>query len=250
MANPIEQFEIKTIQALEIPGTGIDISFTNSSLMIVISVALCAIVFGMVAGRMSEIPSRLQAFAEGIYEFVANMVKDNIGPKGHIYFPLVFSLFTLIATGNLLGLVPGAFTFTSHLAVTAALALIVFFVVLVMGFIRHGMHFLSLFAPPGVPMLIMPLIIPIEIVSFLSRPLTHALRLFINMMAGHMILKVFAGFSVAMVSAGVLGAVGSMIPMLVNSAIVGFEIFIALVQAYVFALLTCIYLKDTIEIDH
>lgn len=200
--------------------------------------------------KKSLVPTRGQLVAEGLYKFIAGLVRDNIGEKGMMYFPLVFTLFMIVLLGNLLGMIPGSFTFTSHIAVTGILALIVFFTVTIMGFVKHGLHFLQLFCPPGVPLWIAPLIIPIEIISYLSRPVTLSLRLFINMLAGHLMVKVIAGFSVMMVGAGAVGMLGSLGPMLFNVLLIGFEIFVAFVQAYVFALLTCIYLRDTVEMAH
>jgi len=248
VANPIEQFEIKPIVPFEIGG--MDLSFTNSALWMVIGAALSASLLVMAGRGRALIPTRGQLMGEMLYEFIAGLVRDNIGTKGFQYFPFVFTLFIVVMMGNLLGMVPGSFTYTSHVAVTGVLALMVFAVVTVFGIIKQGHHFLSLFCPPGVPLWIAPLIIPIEIISFLSRPITLSLRLFINMLAGHLMVKVIAGFSVMMVGAGAIGMAGSLLPMLFNVVLIGFEVFVALVQAYVFALLTCIYLKDTVELHH
>lgn len=200
--------------------------------------------------KKALIPSRGQVAAESLYQFVAGLVRDNVGQKGMQYFPLVFTLFMVVLLGNILGLIPGAFTYTSHVAVTGILALIIFVVVTIMGFVKHGLHFLQLFCPPGVPLWIAPLIVPIEIISYISRPITLSLRLFINMLAGHLMLKVIASFSLMMVGAGIGGMLGSLGPMLFNVVMIGFEVFVAFVQAYVFALLSCIYLRDTVEMAH
>lgn len=249
MSNPIEQFVIKPIVPIHVGG--IDLSFTNSSLWMTISV-VASIVFLTVAMRKKAlIPGRMQVAAEGIYNMVSNMINENLGDRGREYFPLIFTLFMVVLVGNCLGLIPYSFTYTSHLIVTAALALLIFFTVLIIGVVRHGSHFFHLFVPPGVPVWLLPLILPIEILSFLTRPITLSVRLFANMMAGHMILKVFAGFSVAMFAAfGLGGFVAGLVPAAFNVALIAFEFLVAFLQAYVFATLACIYLKDTIEIAH
>lgn len=248
MANPIHQFEIQPLVPLTVGG--IDLSFTNSALWMTVGVVASLTLLTLAMRKKALVPTRGQLVAEGLYKFISGMVRDNVGEKGMGYFPLVFTLFMVVLLGNLLGMIPGSFTYTSHIAVTGVLALIIFLVVTVMGFVRHGLHFLQLFCPPGVPLWIAPLIIPIEIISYLSRPITLSLRLFINMLAGHLMVKVIAGFSVMMVGAGVAGMLGSIGPMLFNVLLIGFEVFVAFVQAYVFALLTCIYLRDTVELAH
>ncbi len=248
MANPIHQFEIQPLVPLSLGG--VDISFTNSALWMSVAVVLSIGLLSLSMARKSMVPSRSQLMAEGLYKFIHGMVRDSVGEKGMGYFPFVFTLFIIVLFGNLLGMIPGSFTFTSHIAVTGVLALIIFLVVTVMGFVRHGLHFLQLFCPPGVPLWLTPLIIPIEIISYLSRPVTLSLRLFINMLAGHLMLKVIAGFSVMMVGAGLVGVFGSIGTALFNVLLIGFEVFVATVQAYVFALLTCIYLRDTVEMAH
>lgn len=249
MANPIHQFEIVPLGP-ELNLGGVDVTFTNSALWMVIAVIVSFVMFAMATGKKSLVPGRGQLMAEGLYKFISGMVRENVGEKGMGYFPLVFTIFMVVLLGNTLGLIPGAFTYTSHVAVTGILALIVFFVVTIMGFVKHGLHFLQLFCPPGVPLWLAPLIIPIEIISYLSRPVTLSLRLFINMLAGHLMLKVIAGFSLMMIGAGTVGMLGSLGPMLFNVLLIGFELFVAFVQAYVFALLTCIYLRDTVEMAH
>ncbi len=248
MANPIHQFEIQPLVPMSLGG--LDISFTNSALWMTIGVIASLSLLTLAMRKKALIPTRGQLVAEGLYKFISGMVRDNVGEKGMGYFPLVFTLFMVVLLGNLLGMIPGSFTYTSHIAVTGVLALIIFFVVTIMGFVKHGLHFLQLFCPPGVPLWIAPLIIPIEIISYLSRPVTLSLRLFINMLAGHLMVKVIAGFSVMMVGAGVAGMLGSLGPMFFNVLLIGFEVFVAFVQAYVFALLTCIYLRDTVELAH
>ncbi|MFA5592051.1 MAG: F0F1 ATP synthase subunit A [Micavibrio sp.] len=248
MANPIHQFEIQPLVPLTVGG--IDISFTNSALWMTIALVVSVSLLSFAMRKKALIPTRGQLMAEGLYKFIGGLVRENVGEKGMGYFPFIFTLFMVVLLGNLLGMIPGSFTYTSHVAVTGMLALIVFLIVTVMGFVRHGLRFLQLFCPPGVPLWIAPLIIPIEIISFLSRPLTLSLRLFINMLAGHLMVKVIAGFSVMMVGAGLAGMLGSLGPMLFNVLLIGFEIFVAFVQAYVFALLSCIYLRDTVELAH
>lgn len=248
MANPIHQFEIQPLVPFSIGG--VDLSFTNSALWMTVGVVLSLSLLALAMRKKALVPTRGQLVAEGLYKFISGMVRDNVGEKGMGYFPFVFTLFMIVLLGNLLGMIPGSFTFTSHIAVTGVLALIIFAVVTVMGFVKHGLHFLQLFCPPGVPLWIAPLIIPIEIISYLSRPITLSLRLFINMLAGHLMVKVIAGFSVMMIGAGLAGMLGSIGPMLFNVLLIGFEVFVAFVQAYVFALLTCIYLRDTVELAH
>lgn len=248
MADPIKQFVIKPIIPLEIGGA--DVSFTNSAMWMVAGVLLSTFFLTYFMRHKSLVPGRGQVIAEMLYEFVANMIRENIGSKGRQYFPLIFSLFIIVLMGNLLGMIPYAFTYTSHIIVTMALALMVFFIVIVVGVIRNGFQFFSLFIPPGVPMWLYPIIVPLEVMSFLARPVTLAVRLFANMMAGHLILKVFAGFSVAMLSFGIGGFVAGLIPMFFNVILIAFEIMIALLHAYVFTVLSCIYLKDTVDLHH
>ncbi len=248
MANPIHQFEIQPLIPFHIGG--IDLSFTNSSLWMTIGIVLSVGLLSLAMRKKALVPTRGQLAAEGLYKFMANMVRDNVGEKGMGYFPLVFTMFMIVLLGNVLGMIPGSFTYTSHVAVTGILALMIFVLVTIMGFVKHGFHFLQLFCPPGVPLWIAPLIIPIEIISYLSRPVTLSLRLFINMLAGHLMVKIIAGFSVMMIGAGLVGILGSLGTTMFNVLLIGFEIFVAAVQAYVFALLTCIYLRDTVELAH
>jgi F-type H+-transporting ATPase subunit a len=249
MADPIHQFTIKPIVPLH--DGGVDLSFTNSSLWMVISAITCITLLSLSIRPRALVPGRGQIVSESIYQFIANMIRDNLGLRGMEYFPLVFTVFMVVLVGNMMGLIPYAFTYTSHIIVTGALALIIFFTVSIIGIVRHGTHFFHLFVPPGVPLFLFPLIVPIEILSFLVRPITLSVRLFANMMAGHLVLKVFAGFSVAMLAGfGIAGMAMGLVPALFNSAMIGFEVLVAFLQAYVFAILTCIYLKDTIEIAH
>jgi F-type H+-transporting ATPase subunit a len=249
VSSPVEQFEIKQIIPLHI--AGLDLSFTNSSLWMLIGVLLSTIFLTVATSRRSLIPSRGQAFAEMIYEFVANTIRENLGSHGRQYFPLVFSVFMIVLMGNMLGMIPFSFTYTSHIIVTLALALMVFLTVLIIGLARHGLHFFSLFLPPGVPLWLAPMIIPIEIISFLIRPITLSVRLFANMLAGHILLKVMAGFSVSMLlGLGTAGFFAGLLPAAFNVLLITFEFLIAFIQAYVFTVLTCIYLKDTLELEH
>lgn len=248
MADPIHQFEIHSLYDISLGG--MDISYTNSSLWMSIAVVVATVFLSFAMRRRALVPGRTQVFAEMLYEFVANMVRENIGSKGRKYFPLIFTLFMIVFLGNALGLLPYAFTYTSHIIVTAALAFFIFFIVIIIGLFKHGFHFFSLFLPPGVPIWLIPIIIPIEVMSFMIRPVTLSVRLFANMIAGHIMLKVFAGFSVGMVTMGAAGLAMGLLPMLFNSVLIGFELLIAFLQAYVFAILSCIYLKDTVELSH
>ena len=236
---PLSQFEIKTLIPLQ-PG-GVDISFTNSSLMMVLALALVTLFLTLGMRRRALVPGRWQSMAELSYQFVANLIRDTVGAEGRRYFPLVFTLFMFILFGNLLGMVPYSFTFTSHIIVTFALALMVFIGVTILGFVKHGMRFFSFFVPPGVSVLLWPLMIPIEIISYLSRPISLSVRLFANMLAGHTLLKVFAGFVTALGVAGVL-------PLVFVAALTGLEFVIAFLQAYVFAILTCLYISDALHL--
>ena len=237
--NPLHQFQINTIAPIEI--AGINASFTNSAVLMIATVAVVSIflIVGM-RGR-SLVPGRWQSMAELSYSFVADMVRDNVGNEGRKYFPIIFSLFMFVLFGNLLGLLPYSFTFTSHVAVTFTLAMTVFIGVTLIGIARHGLHFFSFFVPKGVPMAMMPLLVPIEIISYLSRPVSLSIRLFANMTAGHTMMKVFAGFIVPLGVAGVA-------PFAMDVALTGFEFLVAFLQAYVFAVLTCIYLNDSIHL--
>lgn len=246
--DPIHQFEIYPIVPIRI-FENVDVSFTNSALYMTVAVVLITAMITLGMRGRALVPGRMQSLAEMFYEFVAGMVRDNAGPDARPYFPFVFSLFTFILFGNLLGMVPGAFTFTSHIIVTFGLALTVFVFVTLLGLLKHGLHFFSFFMPHGAPVALAPILIPIEVLSYLSRPVSLSIRLFANMMAGHTMLKVFAGFSV-LLGAG-LGAGGYLIgilPVAINVALVGFEILVALLQAYVFSVLTCLYIRDALEL--
>ena len=240
--SPLEQFEIKRLIPIDIGG--LDLSFTNSALFMLIAVALATLFLTYSMRTRALVPGRLQSVAELSYEFIANMIRENVGTEGRRYFPFIFTLFVFILFGNLLGMVPYSFTYTSHIIVTFALAAVVFVGVTVIGFVRHGAKFLKLFVPEGVPVFLLPLLVVIEILSYLTRPISLSVRLFANMMAGHTMLKVFGGFVVA------LGVLAGWAPLAFVVALTGLEIFIALLQAYVFTILTCIYLNDAIHLHH
>lgn len=247
MASPLQQFEIAPIKPLTLGG--IDVSFTNSSLWMVL--ALAAIWIFMVGGmrRAAVVPGRWQAAVESIYQFVSGLAQENIGSKGKQYVPFLFSLFMFVLAANLLGMLPYSFTSTSHIAVTATLAALVFLAVIVIGIAKHGLHFFSLFWLKGSPTWMnIFLLVPIEIVSFLSRPLTLSIRLFANMTAGHVLLKVFAGFVISMGLAGGAISAMSVLPLAMNVALIALELLVAVMQAYVFALLTAIYLNDAVNL--
>jgi F-type H+-transporting ATPase subunit a len=248
-ADPIHQFQIKKIVSLGEIG-GVEIAFTNSAAFMLAAVALT--VGGLVlatAGR-SLVPGRVQSVAEVTYEFIADMVRQSAGEEGMRFFPLVFSLFSFILVLNMFGMIPGLFTVTSHIVVTALLALLVFFTVIGYGFYKNGLKFFKLFVPSGIPIYILPLIVLIEAMSFLSRPISHSVRLFANMLAGHITLKVFAGFVVMLSGLGVVGWVGALLPLALTVALTALEFLVAFLQAYVFAILTCIYLNDALHPGH
>ena len=240
--DPMHQFEINRLIKLDL--FGIDASFTNSSLWMVVVVAVVSAltIWGM-SGR-ALVPGRLQSVAELVYEFVASMVRENVGTAGQRYFPFIFTLFMFVLAANMLGMVPYSFTVTSHIAVTFALAAFVFIGVTVIGFLTHGLGFLRFFVPSGVPAIMLVLLVPIEIISYLTRPLSLSVRLFANMMAGHTMLKVFGAFVVG------LGIIGGWAPLAFMVAFTGLEVLVAFLQAYVFAILTCIYLNDALHMHH
>jgi len=249
MADPIHQFEI--VDLLPITRIGdTEIAFTNSAAFMVLAVGgISAFLLGATARRQA-VPGRLQSMAEISYEFVAQTVRSTAGSEGMRFFPFVFSLFMFILTANMIGLIPYAFTVTSHIIITAALAITVFLTVLVYGLWAHGLHFFNLFVPKGVPIYILPLIVMIEILSFLSRPISHSVRLFANMLAGHITLKVFAGFVILMGGLGAAGWAGAVLPFAMIVILTALEALVAFLQAYVFAILTCIYLNDAIHPGH
>jgi F-type H+-transporting ATPase subunit a len=249
-ADPIHQFQITKLFTLGHIG-GQEIAFTNSSAYMFASVAIISLLMiGGSAGRQL-VPGRIQSMAELSYEFVASTIRSTAGSEGMKFFPLIFSLFMFICVSNLLGIIPFTFTISTHLVVTAALALLVFFTVLIYGFYKNGLKFFKIFVPSGIPIYILPLVMFIEILTFFLRPVSHSVRLFANMLAGHIALKVFAGF-VAMlgVSLGAIGWVGGVLPLGLTVALTALELLVAFLQAYVFAILTCIYLNDAIHPGH
>jgi F-type H+-transporting ATPase subunit a len=246
--DPIHQFNIEPLFTIGHIGNQ-TIAFTNSSLYMFIAVAVISIL--MIGTGRQLVPGRMQSIAEISYEFVASTIRSTAGSEGMKFFPLIFSLFMLICVSNLIGIIPYTFTISSHIIVTVALALMVFFIVLIYGLYKNGLKFFSIFKPSGVPGYILPLVMFIEVLSFLLRPVSHSVRLFANMLAGHIALKVFAGF-VAMLGAalGALGWAGGMLPLALTVALTALELLVAFLQAYVFAILTCIYLNDAIHPGH
>jgi F-type H+-transporting ATPase subunit a len=249
MADPIHQFEIHNIATLGHIG-GHEIAFTNSALFMAITVVgIWALLVGGSSAR-ALVPGRLQSIAELSYEFVANTIESTAGKAGMKFFPLVFTLFMFILVANIIGLIPYTFTVTSHIIITAAMALLVFATVLVYGFYKNGLGFFRLFVPQGIPIYILPLIVFIEVLSFLSRPISHSVRLFANMLAGHITLKVFASFVTLLGGLGIAGIAGAALPLALVVALTALELLVAFLQAYVFAILTCIYLNDAIHPGH
>jgi F-type H+-transporting ATPase subunit a len=249
MADPIHQFEIHKIFSLGHIGSQ-EIAFTNSSAYMLGAVGIVGLL--MIGGSAGKrlVPDRMQSVAELSYEFVANTMRSSIGEEGMKFFPFVFSLFMFVLTANLIGIIPYTFTVTSHLIVTLALALMVFLTVLLYGIYKNGLGFFKLFVPHGIPIYILPLIMVIEVISFLSRPVSHSVRLFANMLAGHITLKVFAGFVTSLSALGALGIFGAVLPLAMTTALTALELLVAFLQAYVFTILTCIYLNDALHPGH
>jgi F-type H+-transporting ATPase subunit a len=249
MADPIRQFQIVDLIPLVKVGS-INIAFTNSAFFMALAVgATAALMLGTTTGRQM-VPGRMQSIAELAYEFVADTIRSTAGEAGMQFFPLVFSLFMFLLVSNVVGIIPYSFTVASHIIITVALALLVFFTVVIYGFWKHGLHFLNLFVPKGVPAYILPMIVVIEVMSFLSRPISHSVRLFANMLAGHITLKVFASFATMLGGFGVIGWFGATVPLAMTVALTALELLVACLQAYVFAILTCIYLNDAIHPGH
>jgi F-type H+-transporting ATPase subunit a len=237
--NPLHQFEIARLIPIRIGG--VDASFTNSALFMTVAVVVVTALIVLSTRSARLVPGRWQSVTELAYEFIGKMIDDNVGHEGQKYFPFIFTLFVFILAGNLLGMIPYSFTFTSHIIVTFALAAVVFIGVTVIGIARHGLHFLTLFVPHGVPKPLLLLLVPIEILSYFIRPFTLSIRLFANMMAGHTMLVIFASFVVAL---GIFG----FFPVLVDVLLVFLELLVAVLQAYVFTILTCLYLRDAIHL--
>jgi F-type H+-transporting ATPase subunit a len=247
MIDPIHQFNIDKLFTIGHIGNQ-EIAFTNSSAYMFISVALISLL--MIGAGRQLVPGRFQSMAEISYEFVANTIRSSAGSEGMKFFPLVFSLFMFIMVSNMIGIIPYTFTVSSHIIVTVALALLVFCTVLVYGFYKNGLKFFKLFVPAGVPIVILPLVVLIEVISFLSRPVSHSVRLFANMLAGHITLKVFASFVTMLGAFGVAGWAGAVLPLALTVALTALELLVAFLQAYVFTILTCIYLNDAIHPGH
>jgi F-type H+-transporting ATPase subunit a len=246
-ADPIHQFQITKLFTIGHIG-GQEIAFTNSSAYMFLAVAVISLL--MLGTGRQLIPGRLQSVAEISYEFVASMLRSSAGSEGMKFFPLVFSLFMFICVSNLVGIIPYTFTVSSHLIVTVALALLVFFIVLFYGFYKNGLKFFKLFVPSGVPIYILPLVVFIEVISFFLKPVSHSVRLFANMLAGHIALKVFASFVGMLGAIGFIGWIGAVLPLGLTIALTALELLVAFLQAYVFAILTCIYLNDAIHPGH
>ena len=242
-SNPMQQFTVQRIGP-EINIAGVDLSFTNASLFMVISATVIILFLFLGSKEKNIIPNKLQLIAEMSYTFVAKMISDTAGSKARPYFPFIFSLFMFVLFCNMIGMLPYSFTVTSHIIVTLIMALFIFIAVTIIGFIKHGFKYLSIFVPSGVPAVLLPLITIIEIISYLSRPVSLSVRLFANMMAGHTMLKVFGGFVVS------LGILGGWLPLSFSVGLTGLEILVAFLQAYVFAILTCIYLNDALNLHH
>ena len=241
----LSQFELLPV----LGPLGDAIGFTQSTAHMLLAVGLITALMMLGTRARAIVPGRMQTLAESSYEFVQGLVVNQIGEEGRRFFPFIFSLFMFVLFGNMLGLLPYAFTFTSHIAVTFALAVVVILLVTIVAIAIHGTKFFGYFFPEGAPKALAPLIVPIEIISYLSRPVSLSVRLFANMVAGHVMLKVFATFVVMIGSAaGVLGILGATLPMAINVALIGFEILVAFLQAYVFAILTCIYLHDAVHL--
>ncbi len=243
--NPIEQFSIHPVVPISIAHQ--DFSLTNSGLYMLLAVALSCLIAAIGARGGSGVPGRLQSLAEMSYEFIAGMVRSAAGEHGMRFFPLVFSIFFFILICNLVGLIPYSFTVTSQIVITAALALLVFFMVVIIGIAEHGVSFFKLFVPSGVPIYILPLVVAIEVFSFFVRPVSHSVRLFANMLAGHITLNVFGGFVVMLLGAGAVTGVLAILPFAMTIGLYALELLVAFLQAYVFAMLTCMYLNDALH---
>ena len=241
MASPLEQFAIQDVSAPLFTIGGHHIAVTNSAIFMMAAVVISSALLLGGASKGAMIPGRVQAMAELFYEFIANMIRDNVGSAGKKFFPFIFSLFIFTLFGNILGMLPYGYTFTSQIAVTFFMAIVVFLGVTLIGLAKHGLHFFSLFFPHGAPLVTAPILIPIELVSYLSRPISLSVRLFANMTVGHVLLKVLAGFVVAL---GIFGVV----PLAVLVAITALELLVALLQAYIFTILCCIYLNDALHL--
>jgi F-type H+-transporting ATPase subunit a len=243
--HPTEQFSIFPIVPITVGHY--DVSLTNSGLYMLLAVALACLMTAIAARGGSGVPTRMQALGEMAYEFTAGMLRSAAGEDGMRFFPFVFSIFFFVLICNVLGFIPFSFTVTSQIVITAALALLVFLTVVFFGLKDHGMHFFHMFVPPGVPIYILPLVVAIEIVSFLSRPVSHSVRLFANMLAGHITLYVFGSFVIMLLGAGAAMKIFAVLPLAMTVAMEALELLVAFLQAYVFAMLTCMYLNDALH---
>ena len=246
MHSPVEQFTIKALMHIEL--FGYDVSFSNSALFMMLTVILSVAYLTYAMRNRDMVPGRLQASAEMLYEFVSEMVRSNVGSEGRPFFPFIFTLFIFLLLGNMLGLIPYSYTFTSQIVVTFVLAAFIFVGVTLVALIKHGMHFFSFFVPPGAPKVLIPFLIIIEVISYFVRPVSLSVRLFANMLAGHTMLKVFAGLAVMITGAGGVAVAGSILPFLALIGLTGLEVLVAGLQAYVFTILTCMYLNDALHL--
>jgi F-type H+-transporting ATPase subunit a len=247
--DPIHQFQIKNILTFGRIG-GVELALTNSALFMFAALAVIALLMLGATGSRALVPGRMQSIAEMSYEFVATTLRSTAGTEGMRFFPFVFTIFMFVLTVNLIGLIPYSFTVTSHIIITVSLALLVFLTVVFYGFWNNGLHFFKLFVPSGIPIYILPLVVFIEVLSFLSRPVSHSVRLFANMLAGHITLKVFGGFVTMLGAFGAIGWLGAVLPLGLSVALTALEFLVAFLQAYVFAILTCIYLNDALHPGH
>jgi F-type H+-transporting ATPase subunit a len=243
--DPIHQFALHPVVSIQVAGH--DVSLTNSGLYMLLAVALACLLVALGARGGSGVPGRMQAMAEMAYEFIAGMVRSAAGEAGMRFFPLVFCIFFFIVICNLIGIIPYSFTVTSQIIITAAFALLVFFTVVIVGIKDHGLHFFKVFVPPDVPIYILPLVVAIEVFSFFVRPVSHSVRLFANMLAGHITLNVFGSFVVMLLGAGALFKAFAVLPFLMTIGLFALELLVAFLQAYVFAMLTCMYLNDALH---
>jgi F-type H+-transporting ATPase subunit a len=243
--DPIHQFALHPVVSIQVAGH--DVSLTNSGLYMLLAVAIACLLVALGARGGSGVPGRMQALAEMAYEFIAGMVRSAAGEAGMRFFPLVFCIFFFIVICNLMGIIPYSFTVTSQIIVTAAFALLVFLTVVIVGIKDHGLQFFKVFVPPDVPIYILPLVVAIEVFSFFVRPVSHSVRLFANMLAGHITLNVFGSFVVMLLGAGALFKVFAVLPLLMTIGLFGLELLVAFLQAYVFAMLTCMYLNDALH---
>ena len=246
MHSPVEQFAIKVLFALNL--FGFEIQFTNSSLFMVLTILVGSGFLYIAMKPAAVIPGRMQGLAEMLYEFVADMVRSNVGNEGKPYFPFIFTLFIFVLFSNLLGLIPYSYTTTSQIVVTFTMAIVIFLGVTVIALIKHGLHFFSFFVPAGAPKVLIPFLVIIEVISYFVRPVSLSVRLFANMLAGHTMLKVFGGLAVMIASAGGIFVAGSLLPLVAIIGLTGLEILVAVLQAYVFTILTCMYLNDALHL--